>query len=312
MVGVRHGRIGSMRRAGTRARHLAGTGLVVLLAVSAGACSHEPPRAAAAPPTTSTTTTTTTTTQVPVVADPWTTTIATAVGPELAIESTPPAGVSPSPIAVATRAANQASFASYSPERAGAPEIPSLQQPVAGRRRTPTGWVLENPASFDGPAVVVVTEDHGDWLRVLVPVRPNGSEGWVRRSDVTLSTTTLHVEVLVGERKVRLYDGDTVLLEAPVIVGKATSPTPLGRFYVTDVDAKYTGSAYGPWVLPVSGFSQALDTFGGGAPALALHGTNRPDLMGKAASNGCVRLPNDVITRLRETLPMGTPVDIRP
>lgn len=301
-----------MRRAGTRTRGIASTGLLVLLALSAGACSHEPPRTAAAPPTTSTTTTTTTTTSVPVVADPWTTTIATAVGPELVIEAAPPPDVSPSPTAVALRAANQASFASYSPERAGAPEIPSLQQPVAGRRRTTTGWVLDNPTSFEGAAVVVVTEDHGDWLRVLVPVRPNGSEGWVRRSDVTLTTTTLHVEVLVGERKVRLYDGDTVLLEAPVIVGKATSPTPLGRFYVTDVDAKYTGSAYGPWVLPVSGFSQALDTFGGGAPALALHGTNRPDLMGKAASNGCVRLPNDVITRLRDTVPMGTPVDIRP
>lgn len=301
-----------MRRVGTRTRGIASTGLVVLLALSTGACSHEPPRAAAAPPTTSTTTTTTTTTQVPVVADPWTTTIATAVGPELVIDAAPPAEVSPSPTAVALRAANQASFASYSPERPGAPEIPRLDQAVAGRRRTTTGWVLENPTSFDGPAVVVVTEDHGDWLRVLVPVRPNGTEGWVRRSDVTLSTTTLHVEVLVGERKVRLSDGGSVVLEAPVIVGKSASPTPLGRFYVTDVDPKYEGSSYGPWVLPLSGFSQALDSFGGGAPALALHGTNRPDLMGKAASNGCVRLPNDVITKLRNTVPMGTPVDIRP
>jgi len=274
------------------------------------ACSHEPPRVAA--PTTSTPTTTTSTTTIPVVADPWTTTIAAAVGPELGIEAAPPPELSPSPIAVATRAANQASFASYSAERPGAPEIPRLDQAVAGRRRTPTGWVLESPTSFGGHAVVVVTEDHGNWLRVLVPARPNGTEGWVRRNDVALSTTTLHVEVLVGARTLRLYDGTTTVLEAPVIVGKSASPTPLGRFYVTDVDAKYEGSAYGPWVLPLSGFSQALDTFGGGAPALALHGTNRPDLMSRAASNGCIRLPNDVITRLRDTLPMGTPVDIRP
>jgi lipoprotein-anchoring transpeptidase ErfK/SrfK len=53
-----------------------------------------------------------------------------------------------------------------------------------------------------------------------------------------------------------------------------------------------------------------MDRFSSGVPAIALHGTNRPDLLGSAASNGCVRMDDTTINLLRSTLPMGTPVDI--
>lgn len=257
------------------------------------------------------TTTATPTTTPPPAVDAWTTTIATANGPLLTIDQAPPPDMTPDPTVTEGRAAAQASYAPYSSERAGAPEIPRLEEQVAGRRRTPTGWELDNPTSFDGPAVVVVTEDHGPWLRVLVPVRPNGSEGWVRRTDVTLTTTTLHIDINIGQRRLTLYDRATAVFDTAVIVGKTTTPTPTGRFFISDTEKKYAGSAYGPWILPLSGFSQVLDHFGGGAPALAIHGTNRPDLLGSAASNGCIRLPDDAITRLKDTVPMGAPVDIR-
>jgi lipoprotein-anchoring transpeptidase ErfK/SrfK len=63
-------------------------------------------------------------------------------------------------------------------------------------------------------------------------------------------------------------------------------------------------------VFPLNGYSEQLDTFDGGVPVIAMHGTNRPDLVGQAASNGCVRLPNEVITQLNEELPIGTQVEI--
>ena len=68
--------------------------------------------------------------------------------------------------------------------------------------------------------------------------------------------------------------------------------------------------AYGPWILATSAYSEALDEFDGGLPVIAFHGTNQPDLIGSAASNGCVRMPNDVVDLLADTMPAGTPVTI--
>jgi len=144
-----------------------------------------------------------------------------------------------------------------------------------------------------------------------VPARPNGAEGWIRSSDVVLSSIGTHVEIDVGQRKLRAYRGSQLLAETSVVVGKNSTQTPRGHFFVTDYEKKRRGTAYGPWILPLSAYSQALDEFDGGVPVIAMHGTNRPDLLGSAASNGCIRMPDDVIQLLRDNLPQGTPVDIR-
>jgi lipoprotein-anchoring transpeptidase ErfK/SrfK len=109
---------------------------------------------------------------------------------------------------------------------------------------------------------------------------------------------------------VRVWDGEDLVAETGAVIGATRSPTPLGRFFVNDLVERWDGSAYGPWILSLSAFSEALDTFGGGVPVIAIHGTNRPELIGGAHSNGCIRIPNEVITVLAETVPIGTPVDI--
>ncbi|MEM8708375.1 MAG: L,D-transpeptidase, partial [Actinomycetota bacterium] len=112
------------------------------------------------------------------------------------------------------------------------------------------------------------------------------------------------------DRSVRVWDGDELIAETGAVIGKEATPTPLGRFFVNDLVEKFEGSAFGPYILSLSAFSEALDTFAGGIPVIAIHGTNRPELVGRAHSNGCIRIPNDVITFLAKYVPMGTPVDI--
>jgi hypothetical protein len=68
--------------------------------------------------------------------------------------------------------------------------------------------------------------------------------------------------------------------------------------------------AYGDWVLSIAAFSEVLGTFGGGVPKLALHRTNQPELMGQYVSSGCVRIPNEVVRFIAESVPIGTVVDI--
>jgi lipoprotein-anchoring transpeptidase ErfK/SrfK len=171
---------------------------------------------------------------------------------------------------------------------------------------------ITNPTFWGNPLALMITDlsDDGDWLEVQVPVRPNGTTGWIRRSVAEISGHRFRAEVRVGERAVRVWEGEELVAETGAVVGATRSPTPLGRFFVNDFVQKWDGSAYGPWILSLSAFSEALDTFAGGVPVIAIHGTNRPELIGGAHSNGCIRIPNEVIELLAATVPVGTPVDI--
>ncbi len=185
----------------------------------------------------------------------------------------------------------------------------------AGVRKTAEGWEFDNPTYFGHPLVFVVTAEHEGWLRVMVPARPNGQQGWVDSDEVTRSTHTYRVELTLGDFTLKAYDGAEVFAETKVVIGKGTTPTPTGTFYITEALPRGQGNpggAYGAWILPTSGYSEAMNEFDGGLPVIALHGTNNPGAIGTAVSNGCVRMPDEVISQLAERLPPGTPVIVKP
>jgi len=173
-------------------------------------------------------------------------------------------------------------------------------------------YAITNPTYFGHPLSLMVVNrvDDDQWLKVQIPVRPNGTEAWIRGGDATLRTHRYHAQVDLSDRSVTVWDGDELVVETGAVVGKDRTPTPLGRFFVNDLVEKWDGSAYGPYILSLSAFSEALDSFGGGVPVIAIHGTNDPGLIGGAFSNGCIRIPNDAIRVLADNVPMGTPVDI--
>jgi lipoprotein-anchoring transpeptidase ErfK/SrfK len=284
---------------------LVGT-LVVALAVIAFLAFRprdEPPAAA---PTTTTTTSTTTTT---IAARPATkAVIATARNPTTLVRSTPPDGwATATPVTVWDNPAPAASQATTPPRAA----LPRLDYPIQGRYADAAGWTFSNPTAFNDPFVMLVTEQRGDWLKVQVPVRPNGTEGWVQASDVTLGETDFHIRLNLAERRLRLFRGNDQVMETQVVIGKDATYTPTGRFFVTDkVPQSNPAGAYGPIALPTSAYSEQIDEFDNGVPVIAMHGTNRPELVGQNVSNGCIRMPNDKITQLADLVPQGTPIDI--
>lgn len=252
---------------------------------------------------------TTTTTIAP--REPGEVVVATARNPEILVQSSPPDDWDGSEVTIATPGtAPPEESQDTTPAR---PPLPRIGFPVEGRRAEPGGWRFTNPTSFDEPFTMLVTEGRGDWLRVEVPVRPNGTPGWVRASDVKLSRHHSRVEINRGTRTLRAWDGDELIAETPVVIGTDATRTPTGRFYLTDkVPQEDPGAFYGPIVLALNAYSEQLDTFDGGVPVIAVHGTNRPEQVGQAISNGCIRVPNDVITLLAERLPLGTQVDVVP
>lgn len=150
-----------------------------------------------------------------------------------------------------------------------------------------------------------------DWYRVQLPVRPNGSTGWVRAADVELAPVTTRIVVDLSERRVTLYDRGREVLSARAAIGSSRTPTPTGRYYVNQrlVPADPSGP-FGPGAIGISAFSDVLTGWAQGGP-IAIHGTNRPDLIGQAVSNGCVRVRNDLLRRLFDRTLAGTPVTVR-
>jgi lipoprotein-anchoring transpeptidase ErfK/SrfK len=150
------------------------------------------------------------------------------------------------------------------------------------------------------------------WLRVLLPIRPNGASGWIKASDVTLGSSDYEIKVELGAHKLTLYKLGQPVLDSGIVIGKDKTPTPPGKFYITDpVDLQKTpDTGYGVYALGISGYSDVLTSFKGGPGQLAVHGTGNNGEIGKDISNGCVRVPNDVILKLALQAPLGTPVTI--
>jgi hypothetical protein len=180
-----------------------------------------------------------------------------------------------------------------------------------GSFATPEGWGFNNPTLIGSPMVFLVTENHGDWLKVLAPIRPNHTEGWIKAEDVTISTHTYHAEINVTTNTLKVWNSDDLIIETAVIDGKPATPTPLGRFYFNEKQQQPNPNrAYGTWIVSTNGYSDSLETFQGQVPIFAVHGTNNPGAIPSDISNGCVRIPNEVVDRIAAEVPMGTPVDV--
>ena len=149
------------------------------------------------------------------------------------------------------------------------------------------------------------------WYRVQLPLKPNGTTGWVRAADVELAPVTTRILVDLSERYVTLYDRGRRILSARAAIGSTQTPTPTGRYYVNQrLVPRDRSGPFGPGAIGISSFSEVLTGWAQGGP-IAIHGTNRPELIGRAVSNGCVRVRNDLLLKLFERVRAGTPVTVR-
>ena len=203
--------------------------------------------------------------------------------------------------------------------------------PVAGGHRRPAGLRAPVPPDASARVARVLTEFRSDfrprvvlvletqitpsgsqWYRVSLPGRPNGQRGWIPSEAVRLRRVVNRIVVHRNARtlEVRRLADAKLLFRAPVAVGTADAPTPLGRnFYV---QWRFTPSDpfFGPFALETSAYSRLSDWPGGGI--VGIHGTSLPGLIGQAVSHGCIRMRNEDVVHLRRLAAVGTPLDIVP
>jgi lipoprotein-anchoring transpeptidase ErfK/SrfK len=175
----------------------------------------------------------------------------------------------------------------------------------------PNPWLLNNDPKLQVPEVLLVAGRSGSWVKVLLPIRPNGTAGWVRTQDVVLSENPYRITVELGAHRLTVYNGAGAVVTDTVAVGEPSTPTPTGTYYLRVLlKAPDPTTVYGPYAYGLSGHSNALTTFDGGDAELGIHGNNDPSVLGKDISHGCIRMSNDKITYLAGVLPLGTPVQI--
>jgi lipoprotein-anchoring transpeptidase ErfK/SrfK len=177
--------------------------------------------------------------------------------------------------------------------------------------------VKPNAPVYGGATQLLVTRTHvvdGErWLEVLLPVRPNGTRGWIRADVTRLSTTTLRIVISLSARRLILYRANRIVLRTRVAIGASGTPTPQGRLFAVAerIPTNVPRGFLGPFVFPLTGYSETLNEFAGGNGRVAIHGTSLPELIGTRASHGCIRVRNADVVRLSRLVRAGTPVAIR-
>jgi len=170
---------------------------------------------------------------------------------------------------------------------------------------------LDNPNENGAPLVFLVEQTQGEWLHVLLPIRPNGSTGWVKASDVTVADNPYSVDIRLAEHRLVVTKGEEVIADEAIGVGTSDTPTPGGKYYIKELlQPPDPNGPYGHYAYGLSGFSNVLAEFNGGDGVIGIHGTNQPQAIGTDVSHGCIRLSNEAILELVPVLPLGTPVHI--
>ncbi len=167
-----------------------------------------------------------------------------------------------------------------------------------------------------GPTILLVLShrviDGQEWTKLLLPIRPNGTTGWVPSDYLRFRANRVRIMVDISERRTYVYRDNRLVLREKDAVGAVKTPTPVGHFAIAEKVLGPPKGFLGPVIMPTTGYSNVLNEYAGGNGRFALHGTSVPDSIGKRASNGCIRHYNDAIHRISRLVAPGTPLHIRP
>ncbi len=160
-------------------------------------------------------------------------------------------------------------------------------------------------------AWVLETSRDGRYGLVPVPYASRDAEGWLRMRDLDRGSTRVSVVADLSEHRIEVRLGSRVLFRAPAATGADASPTPTGRYFVSD-RVPFSGGYLGTFAFGLSGIQPNLPPGWSGGNQLAIHGTSDPSSIGRSASAGCLRVSERTLDRLRPLLRLGTPVTVRP
>ena len=164
---------------------------------------------------------------------------------------------------------------------------------------------VTSQTEFGSPQTLSVVQKRGRWLGVVTSAVENGRIGWVDRSGLRYQSVRLKLEADLSKRTLTVKRGDRTLRRIRVDIGAASSPTPAGRYAITDkLPGARFSPVYGCCILALSGHQ--------GSRRLAIHGTPSGSAPGYANSEGCFHAKTSDLRYLMRLIPLGTPVFVHP
>jgi lipoprotein-anchoring transpeptidase ErfK/SrfK len=161
------------------------------------------------------------------------------------------------------------------------------------------------------PVLGYAVREGRTWVHVRLPGRPTGHTGWIGAHQTRPTATEWHIRVVLSARSVTVYRHGRVVQRFRAVVGKRSTPTPRGRFFIEEALSLSSGHAGGPYALATSARSEVLQHFEGGPGQIALHGTRGlQGAVGTAVSHGCIRLSTRSITWLAQRIGSGVPLTV--
>jgi L,D-transpeptidase-like protein len=170
---------------------------------------------------------------------------------------------------------------------------------------------LYTPLSHQHTSLPVIGR-RGRFLHVLLPGRPNGHSGWILARRARTWKTPWHLLIRTSSERLFVFNGRRIVRSFPVVVGKPSTPTPRGRFFVEEAMILRRGALGGPAAYALSARSNVFQEFEGGPGQVAIHGVQGiGGTPGTAVSHGCIRATASALEFMIHRFGTGTPVDIR-
>jgi hypothetical protein len=181
-------------------------------------------------------------------------------------------------------------------------------------RSAPRGRVVARIGTrtqFGSPDVVAVVKVSSGWLGVLSEFAGNGRLGWIPESAVLLGRNSWSVGVSLSARTLTVLDAGHVRARYEVGIGAAASPTPIGRFAITDRLVTHDpGGPYGCCILALTATAPHAIPGWVGGDRVAIHATPDTETIGAPDSHGCMHVTQAEAQWLVYHVPEGTTVKI--
>ena len=184
-------------------------------------------------------------------------------------------------------------------------------------RASPGGRVvahLRPRTEWGSPTIVWAAERRGRWLGVVATAIGNNRIAWLdaRRDHPRMWRSQYSLHVDLSQRSLELWRGSRAVKRMRVGIGGPSTPTPTGRFSVTDeMPGSRYSAFYGCCIVALSGHQVHTPAGWQGGNRLAIHGTSDPGSIGVPSSAGCLHADADDLRLLMRRVPLGAPVFIR-
>ena len=179
-------------------------------------------------------------------------------------------------------------------------------------RAAPGGRIIASLATktrWGSPRVLAVTERREGWLGVLSERIP-GRVGWIPADAAELLLEPWSLRIDLSARRITVSRDGKVVRRIRAAIGAPDTPTPTGRFAVTDTLRLVGDGPYGCCAIALTARQRNIPQGWTGGDRVAIHGTNQPSSIGRAASNGCLRTAEGDLRWLLARIPLGTHVRI--